>query len=148
MPRGSKILGKPIDEDKWARAKEQAAKQGHEGDYDYIMSIYKHLTHSGEYTETNIAYRKKKKMKVPAWRKKVKYSPKQYATAKSGIDTTEEPGYPEGREIRLILAKAKDNLDEFRCGTCEALLFRGENLEKSLIEVKCRRCGTLNLNGI
>ena len=43
--------------------------------------------------------------------------------------------------MRLVLVKGE--LDEFRCGACHALLFKGLNLEKSLIEVKCRSCGTL-----
>lgn len=147
MPRGSKILGKPIDEEKWERAKARAAEEGHTEDYGYIMDIYKKMTHSGEFTETNIAYRKKKKMKVPAWRKKFKYTPKKFATAtKAGIDTTRELGYPENRRMRLVLAKAQDIFDEFRCGNCEALLFKGMHLHKSLIEVKCRSCGTFNIN--
>jgi len=147
MPRGSKILGKPIDEEKWERAKARAAESGHAEDYAVIMDIYKKMTHSGEFTETNIAYRKKKKMKVPAWRKKFKYSPKKFATAtKSGIDTTGELGYSKNRGMRLILAKAKVNLDEFRCGACGALLFKGRHLHKSFIEVKCRSCRTLNVN--
>lgn len=147
MPRGSKILGKPIDEDKWARAKARAAEEGHTEDYAYIMDIYKKMTHSGEFTATNIAYRKKKEMKVPAWRAKKKYSPKQYQTAaKSSIDTVANPGYPKSRDVRLVLAKAKDIFDEFRCGSCGALLFKGMHLHKSFIEVKCRSCGTFNIN--
>lgn len=147
MPRGSRILGKPIDEDKWERAKARAAEEGHTEDYAYIMDIYKKMTHSGEFTESNIAYRKKKKMKVPAWRTKRKYSPKQYQTAvKSSIDNTVDSGYPKNRDIRLVLAKAKTNFDEFRCGECQALLLKGLNLHKSFIEVKCRSCGALNIN--
>lgn len=147
MPRGSKILGKPIDEEKWARAKERAAEEDHAGDYAYIMDIYKKMTHSGEFTPTNVAYRKKKKMKVPEWRKKKKYSPEQYQTAtKSGIDTTEDSGYYKNRGMKLVLAKAKDIFDEFRCGHCRALLLKGLHLHKSFIEVKCRSCGTFNVN--
>lgn len=43
--------------------------------------------------------------------------------------------------MRLVLVKGE--LDEFRCGACHALLFKGLNLDKSMIEVKCRSCGTL-----
>ena len=46
MPRN--ILGKPVDEDKWERAKARAAEQGHAGEYDYIMSIYKRMAHLGK----------------------------------------------------------------------------------------------------
>ena len=42
MP-GSKILGQPIDEDKWERAKQRAEEEGHGGEYDYIMGIYKRM---------------------------------------------------------------------------------------------------------
>jgi len=147
MPRGSKILGKPIDEEKWAEAKKEAAESGHAGDYAVIMDIYKKMTHSGEFTRSNIAERKKKKMKVPEWRKKKKYSPKQYATAtKSGVDNAINMGYSKNRGLKLVLAKAKDSFDEFRCGHCRALLLKGLHLHKSVIEVKCRNCGTFNVN--
>ncbi len=39
------ILGKPVDESKWNEAKKQAAEQGHAGEYDYVMSIYKKMSH-------------------------------------------------------------------------------------------------------
>ncbi len=47
----------------------------------------------------------------------------------------------EAKHLRLVLTKS--GLDEFRCGACHALLFKGLNLEKSVIEVKCRSCGAL-----
>lgn len=47
----------------------------------------------------------------------------------------------ESDRMRLVITKG--DLDEFRCGSCHALLFKGLNLEKSMIEVKCRSCGTL-----
>lgn len=47
----------------------------------------------------------------------------------------------ESDHMRLVITKG--DLDEFRCGACHALLFKGLNLEKSMIEVKCRSCGAL-----
>lgn len=41
MPK--KIHGQPVDEEKWGRAKKRAAEEGHEGEYDYIMGIYKQM---------------------------------------------------------------------------------------------------------
>ncbi len=38
MPK--KIHGKPVDEEKWSKAKALAAEQGHAEEYDYIMGIY------------------------------------------------------------------------------------------------------------
>ncbi|WP_081433967.1 Com family DNA-binding transcriptional regulator [Azorhizobium caulinodans] len=36
-------------------------------------------------------------------------------------------------------------MENIRCGTCRALLFRaGRNAISGVIEIKCRRCGTLN----
>ena len=70
-------------------------------------------------------------------------------TKNSSIDFEGNLGYPSNRkELRLILAKAGQelDLDEFHCGGCGALLFKGLHLEKSMIEVKCRRCGELNLS--
>ena len=110
MPRGKKILGQPINEEKWAEAKARAAEEGHTEDYDYVMSIYKKMMH----------------------------------LSKSSIDNSQVSGYTKGRGYRLILAKG--GLDEFRCGKCRSLLFKGLHLQKSFIEVKCRSCGTFNVN--
>ncbi len=104
------MLGKPVDEEKWSRAKALAAKEGHAEDYAYITSIYKKLAHLG----------------------------------KSVVDSDIEQMYTKGKSIKLVLGQ--DSFDEFRCGDCRALLFRGARLHKSFIEVKCRRCGTLNVN--
>lgn len=52
MPQGSKILGEPINEEKWSRAKELAEKEGHGGEYDYIMGIYKRMMRLGEYKKS------------------------------------------------------------------------------------------------
>lgn len=41
MPK--KINGKPVDESKWNKAKEIAAKEGHADNYKYIMGIYKQM---------------------------------------------------------------------------------------------------------
>lgn len=45
-------------------------------------------------------------------------------------------------QVKLILSKG-EQMDEFRCGGCGAMLLKGKNLEKAIIEVKCRRCGAL-----
>lgn len=37
------IHGKPVNEAKWKKAKTQAAKEGHAGEYDYVMGIYKKM---------------------------------------------------------------------------------------------------------
>lgn len=37
------IHGQPVDESKWEKAKAQAEKEGHGGDYAYIMGIYKRM---------------------------------------------------------------------------------------------------------
>ena len=47
--------------------------------------------------------------------------------------------------FRLVLSKG--NLDEFRCGHCGHLLFKGLNLEKSMIEVKCPSCKSMLVSG-
>ena len=132
MPQGSKILGKPIDEEKWSRAKARAAEAGQEGNYAYVMDLYKKMTHSGEFKEEHVAERRKKGQKLPEWKTK-KWDSKKHElknVRKSADD-----------HLRLVLTKG--DLDEFRCGSCGALLFKGLNLEKSMIEVKCRSCKSL-----
>lgn len=47
--------------------------------------------------------------------------------------------------VRLVLSRG--NLDEFRCGGCGHLLFKGLNLEKSMIEVKCPSCKSMLVSG-
>lgn len=37
------IHDQPVDEEKWERAKQLAADEGHAGEYDYIMGIYKRM---------------------------------------------------------------------------------------------------------
>jgi len=145
MPRGSKILGQPINEDKWERAKARAAEEGHSEDYAYIMDIYKKMTHLGEFQPKHIKERRKKKEKLPAWReRRWDVKRRQLQTAKSSIDRSPESGYTGDIGYRLILAKG--SLVEFRCGSCKSLLFKGLHLQKSFIEVKCRSCGTFNVN--
>ena len=34
-------------------------------------------------------------------------------------------------------------LDEYRCDSCGKLLMKGKNLEKSIVEIKCKWCGAL-----
>jgi hypothetical protein len=132
MPRGSKILGKPIDEDKWAEAKKRASEEGQEGNYAVVMDIYKKMSHSGEFAREHVAERRKKHQTLPAWKERRWDSKKRElkATKKSMDD-----------HIRLILAKG--DLDEFHCGSCGVLLFKGVHLEKAMIEVKCRSCKSM-----
>jgi hypothetical protein len=108
MPQGAKVLGKPIDEEKWAKAKEIATSEGHSGDYAYIMGVYKRMTRLGKSTMDN-------------------------------LNTVQKPH----DQDHLRLALIKGDLEEFRCSGCNALLFKGLNLEKSIIEVKCRSCGII-----
>jgi HK97 family phage prohead protease len=44
------INGKPVDESKWSKAKEVAAKQGRSNDYAFIMGIYKKMADMKSYT--------------------------------------------------------------------------------------------------
>lgn len=55
MPK--KVLGKPIDEEKWEEAKKQAEKEGHAGNYAYIMSIYKKMAHLGKSVHRLVIYK-------------------------------------------------------------------------------------------
>jgi hypothetical protein len=128
MPQGSKILGQPINEEKWAEAKKRAAEEGQAGNYAIIMDIYKKMSHLGEFKEEHIAERRKKKQKLPDWREK------KWDIKRRQLKT------PVKKSLRLVIAHGGE-LDEFRCGVCKALLFKGFHLEKSMIEVKCRRCG-------
>lgn len=134
MPQGSKILGKPIDEEKWARAKKRAQEEGQEGNYAYIMDIYKKMTHSGEFAEEHISERHKKKQTLPAWREK------RWDTKRHQLKTATTKSMD---HMRLIVPDGRETLEEFRCGECGALLFKGLNLEKAQIEVKCRSCGVM-----
>lgn len=125
-PNWETVHGEPFDEEKWKRAKERAAEEGHEGEYDYITGIYKRMARTGEYKPKYSKQRKKKgqsvaqwKEKHPDWKKKVKKS------------------------FSLVIG---GDLDEFRCPDCGALLLKGKNLEKAQVEVKCKRCGTLVSN--
>jgi RNase P subunit RPR2 len=38
------------------------------------------------------------------------------------------------------------DLDDFRCPKCNALLLKGKHLEKAVIEIKCKSCGTIVAN--
>ena len=131
MPRGTKILGKPIDEEKWQSAKERAAEEGHAEDYDYIMGIYKRMAKVGEFREEHISDRKKRGEKLPEWKEK------RWDSKKHTLKQTK-------KSIDLILPSP--GMDEFRCGECGAMLLKGLHLEKAVIEVKCKRCGSLVVN--
>lgn len=135
MPQGSTILGKPIDEDKWVKAKARAAEEGHAGDYAYIMEIYKRMSHVGEFKSEHVAEREKKGQSLPEWKEK-RWDEKKHQLKVKAVRKSVDPDH-----MRLVITKG--DLDEFRCGACHALLFKGLNLEKSMIEVKCRSCGAL-----
>ena len=136
MPRGSKILGQPINEEKWVEAKKRAAEEGQADNYAFIMDIYKKMSHLGEFKEEYVAERRKKKQKLPDWREK------KWDTKQRQLKTT-----PVKKSLKLMLAHGRE-LDEFRCGICGALLFKGFHLEKSMIEVKCRRCGAFLISKV
>jgi hypothetical protein len=42
------VVKSRADESRWAKAKEQARKAGHENDWPYVMSIYKKLEGNSE----------------------------------------------------------------------------------------------------
>ena len=139
MPRGSKILGKPIDEDKWARAKARASEEGQEGNYAYIMDIYKKMTHSGEFKEEHVAERKKKGQKLPDWKAKKWDSDKRELKKPVAVKKAFEQEH-----LRLAMMHGtKDSLDEFRCGKCGRLLFKGVHLEKAMVDMKCTACTSM-----
>ena len=52
------ILGKPVDEEKWAEAKRRAAEEGQSDNYAYIIDIYKKISHL---TKSDIDFNLKKK---------------------------------------------------------------------------------------
>lgn len=111
MPK--RMLGEPVDEHKWNKAKEIAAKEGRAEDWAYIVGIYK------------------KMMGVSK-------------TKKAGVEKSLNKGYTYSRKVKLVVSKG--NLQELRCGNCNALLMKGLNLDHALIETKCRRCGKLIVN--
>lgn len=124
MPKNWKTVhGKPFNEEKWEQAKKLAEKEGHSGDYPYIVGIYKRLDKTGEYRPKFSAERKKKKQTVSEWKEGKKDWKK---TVK--------------KSFTLVIG---GELDEFRCPECHSLLLKGKGLEKAQIEVKCRKCKTL-----
>ena len=44
------------------------------------------------------------------------------------------------------VSSVPEALNNSRCGKCNKLLFKGE-VKKDYIEIKCRRCGYINLFG-
>ena len=114
------ILGTPINEEKWARAKKRAAEQGQAENYALITHIYKEMMY--------LSGSKKKKVKK---------------TAKSVVSVGDSQYY---NDKKVSLSLMKGELQEFRCENCDALLLRGRNLRKSHIEIKCRKCGKIVVN--
>jgi len=102
------ILGTPVDEKKWTRAKTLAAEQGHGEDWDYIVGIYKKLAHL-EKSFFNIPIKKaytKKKMRL--------------AMARCGYFTTEvRCANCNALLYRLrTLNKSTEPLIEIKCRRC------------------------------
>lgn len=93
------MLGKPIDEEKWERAKELASEEGHAEDYAYITGIYKRMM-----------------------------------------------GMSKSKIILSVRKSEADPYEDVRCKNCNALLFRMKRFGeyRPMIEIKCRKCGTLN----
>ena len=124
-PNWKTVHGEPFDKEKWFHAKEQAAEQGHEDDYDYIVGIYKRMARTGEYKPKFSKERKKKGQTVAEWK-----------------DSKKDWKKTVNKSFRLVIG---GDLDELRCPDCHRLLLKGKNLEKSLIEVKCK-CGAIVSN--
>lgn len=133
MPDWKTVYGEPFDEEKWKKAKERAAEEGHEDDWPYVVGIYKRMARTGEYKPKFSQQREKKGQTVDEWKTdNPKWKKRAAVPTKKAMSDS---------HLRLVLTKG--DLDEFRCGNCGSLLFKGLNLEKSMIEVKCRSCGTL-----
>lgn len=66
---------------------------------------------------------------------------KNMAGLNKGVDS--EYGQPYTKHRRLVVRK--QGMKEYRCPECNHLQFRGSgDLTKSRIEIKCRKCGTVN----
>ena len=125
-PNWKTVHGEPFDEKKWESAKASAEEQGHAEDYEYIVGIYKRMARTGEYKPKFSKERKKKDQSVSEWR-----------------DSKKDWKKTVKKSFRLIVG---GDLDEFRCPDCHSLLLKGKNLEKAMVEIKCRRCGALVSN--
>jgi len=130
-PKWKTVYGQPFDEEKWKEAKKRAEEEGHAEDWPYVVGIYKRMAKTGEFKTKFSAERKKKKQTVESWKEK---HPKWKEKAHKSL----------GHE-RMRLVVSQGELQEFRCGECEALLFKGLHLEKAVVETKCRRCGKILL---
>ena len=135
MPNWKTVYGEPFDEEKWKKAKERAAEEGHAEDWPYVVGIYKRMARTGEYKPKFSRERERKDQTVDTWKEK---HPKWQNRARNTTKSVDSDAVG----VRLILPHGAE-LQEFRCGECGVLLFKGLNLEKSLIEVKCRSCGTM-----
>ena len=111
------IYGKPVDEEKWAEAKRLAAEEGHDEDYDYIVTIYKRLAHLGK-AENGIDRILEKK--YTKGRIKLTLAKRNYFTT----------------EVRCVRCDAL--LYKIRP------LQKGVFTEIE-VEIRCRKCGTYNI---
>ena len=135
-PKWKTVYGEPFDEGKWKEAKKRAEEEGHAEDWPYVVGIYKRMARTGEYKSKFSAERKKKKQTVATWKKK---HPK-WAVSAHRVATAKSMGH---KQFRLVVSHSE--LQKFRCGECNALLFKGLHLEKAMVETKCRRCGKILL---
>lgn len=46
------------------------------------------------------------------------------------------------KSLKLVIGKSQD-LNDYRCPECNSLLLRGINLEKAIVEIKCKKCGII-----
>ena len=59
-----------------------------------------------------------------------------------GVDSTPNDRKKPGHGIHRL---TRPSVEEIRCGSCRALLFKaGAAAVQGPLEIKCRRCGTLN----
>lgn len=127
------IHDKPVDEEKWAKAKTQAAKAGHGENYSYIMGIYKQMVGMKSSPEQIDLVKSHTIQKVESKNEAV------------DSDTGSSHNNDRGRH-RLVMRKPA--FQEIRC-ECGALLFREVRKSDStdrVIEIKCRKCGAVRVS--
>ena len=68
---------------------------------------------------------------------------------KMGLEMKPQIGYPHTKKLKLVLKGISEGFEDVRCRGCGTLLYRIKGrLQKSqdtVVEVKCRKCGNLNL---
>lgn len=140
MPNWKTVYNKPFDKEKWEKAKERAKEEGHENDWPYVVGIYKRMARTGEFKPKFSRQREKKGQTVSEW-KKDNPNWKKKAMKKSTVDLASNPSY------NKVVATVGGDFDEVRCHSCSCLLLKMRRLHKSdgpIVEVKCKRCGSMN----